>query len=90
MRSRPASSTASTKGPLVLFFTRCVALSTWEERGILGREVALYREMAARGREVAFVTYGGASDLEYVPRLHGISVLPNERGLPLRAYGQLV
>jgi glycosyltransferase involved in cell wall biosynthesis len=86
MQSRPASS----KGPLVLFFTRYVALGTWEERGILGREVALYQEMAARGREVAFVTYGGAADLEYAPRLDGISVLPNERELPPRVYSQLV
>ena len=30
------------------FFTRGVSLSTWEERGILDREVALYRDGRAR------------------------------------------
>ena len=84
------SSRASRNEPLALFFTRGVSLGTWDERGILDRELAVYRELAARGRPVTFVTYGDAADLRYRERLGGIRVLANERGLPLRAYWQLL
>ena len=88
MRSRPASSTPGGKVPLVLFFTRFVSLATWEERGILDRELALYRELADRGRRIAFVTYGGRGEHRHEHRLNGIRVLANERGLPRRVYAQ--
>ena len=90
MRRRPSSSRALGKEPLVLFFTRGVSLRTWDARGILDREVALYRELVERGRAVSFVTYGDQTDLKYADRLDGVRVLVNERGLPLRAYGQLL
>jgi glycosyltransferase involved in cell wall biosynthesis len=91
MPRRRRSSAGSAAESLVLFFTRGVSLSTWDERGILDREVALYRALAARVGPVAFVTYGDRGDLDFSDRLGSdISVLPNARGLPRRAYNQLL
>ena len=90
MQARRRSRASSPTDPLVLFFTRGVSLATWDERGIFDREAALYRTLRERGREVAFVTYGGRDELGYADRLDGIRVLANERGLPARAYNQLL
>jgi len=75
---------------LVLFFTRGLALKTWDEMGTFEREVALYRHLQARGVQVAFVTYGDASDLAYAQRLPGIRILCNRWRLSARLYSRLV
>ncbi len=67
---------------LVLFFTYGVSLRTWADRGLLDREVELYRLLRPHFGHLAFVTYGGAEDLSYADRLDGIEVLPNRWGLP--------
>ena len=59
---------------LVLFFTHGVSLKTWEDVGMLEREVALYRWMQGHGVQVTFVTYGYASDMSYADRLGGIRI----------------
>lgn len=66
---------------LVLFFTEGVSLREWDAIGMLGREVALYERLAARGVDVTLVTYGDARDLEYAERLKGIRVCCNAAGL---------
>lgn len=50
---------------LALFFTRGVSLRTWDGIGLLDREVALYRKLAARLRRITFVTYGDRQDRTY-------------------------
>lgn len=67
---------------LVLFFTYGVSLRTWSERGLLDREIELYRLLRPHFGRLSFVTYGGAEDLSYADRLDGIEVLPNRWGLP--------
>jgi len=71
---------------LVLFFTRGVSLSTWDQIGMFDREVALYRRLQECGVQVSFLTYGDASDLQYSLRLPGIRILCNRWGLPPRCY----
>jgi hypothetical protein len=62
---------------LVLFFTRGVSLKTWDDVGMLEREVALYRALRPNLRDITFVTYGDARDLQYAGRLDGIQILCN-------------
>ena len=50
------------------------------------REVALYERLRDRGVVVSFVTYGGASELDYVTRLPGIQILCNRWGVPSCVY----
>jgi glycosyltransferase involved in cell wall biosynthesis len=73
---------------VTLFFTRGVGLRLWDARGMLSREVALYRRLQEQGVEVGFVTYGGADDLAYAERLGGIRVLCNRRGWPQALYAR--
>jgi glycosyltransferase involved in cell wall biosynthesis len=67
---------------LVLFFTYGVSLRTWAERGLLDREVELYRLLSSHVGHLSFVTYGGAEDLCYASRLTGIQVLNNRWRFP--------
>lgn len=75
---------------LTLFFTRNISLGTWDKTGMFEREVALYRRLQAHGFHVRFVTYGNSSDLDYAPRLPGITILCNRWNLPGRAYERLL
>jgi glycosyltransferase involved in cell wall biosynthesis len=67
---------------LVLFFTYRVSLATWAARGLLDREVELYRRLLPALGPVTFVTYGGPDDRGLGAPLAGIRVLPNRWGLP--------
>lgn len=71
---------------LTLFFTEGVDLRTWQQVGMLERELALYAALAARGAEVHFVTYGGRADLDLGRQLPGIRVHANHWGLSLALY----
>lgn len=63
-----------------LFFTYEMSLKKWDDSGILEREVFLYRDLALRGVEVAFFTYGGKEDLSYAKQLSGIKIIPAYAG----------
>ncbi|MGE3153970.1 MAG: glycosyltransferase family 4 protein [Nitrospiraceae bacterium] len=71
---------------LALFFTRGVSLRTWDGIGLLDREVALYRKLAARLRRITFVTYGDRQDRTYHGRWGGIGVQCNRWGMPAQTY----
>ncbi len=49
---------------LVLFFTWDVSLEIWQSKGLLQRELELYRGLARSGVDITLVTWGGARDLE--------------------------
>ena len=70
---------------LVLFFTRGLSLRVWDQIGILEREAALYRRLAAALRRITFVTYGD-HDRPYASRLGGIQVQSNRWGMPATRY----
>ncbi|MHA1938299.1 MAG: glycosyltransferase family 4 protein [Candidatus Thorarchaeota archaeon] len=73
-----------------LFFTRGVSLRTWDQLGMLDREVALYLQLRERGVKIGFVTYGNAGDLQYAHRFRGITILCNRWNLPPRLYERLL
>jgi glycosyltransferase involved in cell wall biosynthesis len=54
--------------------------------GMLEREIAIYKRLLRRGFAVSFVTYGGATDLEYSDQLDGIHILCNQTGLSPEVY----
>lgn len=73
---------------VIVFFTYRVSLATWAERGILEREVQLYRPLLARMGGVTFVTYGHG-DGRFEPDLGGIRVLPRPPRLRPAAFSLL-
>lgn len=75
---------------LSLFFTEGVSLQTWQQVGMLDRELALYRAFLERGAEVEFITYGGRADRELGRHLPGIKVHTNQFDLPRSWYAHLV
>ena len=75
---------------LVLFFTLGWSLKSWDESGMLEREVAIYRRLLPHLGGITFVTYGGAEDQAYVPQLDGIQVLCNRWGIRTDRYARLL
>jgi len=71
---------------LTLFFTQGVSIKTWDTVGMLGREVAIYRQLQERGVDISFVTYGDKSDLAYESIVPGINIRANLDNLSLGAY----
>ena len=62
---------------LMVFFTWDVSLKLWHEKGMLSREVRYYNDLAARGVQITFLTWGDADDLNYASCLHpNITVTP--------------
>ncbi len=53
---------------------------------MLEREIAIYKRLLRRGFEVSFLTYGGATDLDFSDQLDGIRILCNHTGLPPQVY----
>lgn len=74
---------------LVLFFTYKMSLRGWYKRGLLEREVALYRRLQPHLGQICFLTYGDKRDLDYEANLGGIQVLCNRWRLPVRYYARL-
>lgn len=73
---------------LVLFFTYNVSLQTWEQSGVLDREIALYTKYLDRGWRISFVTYGGKEDLALKCKLKDIEILCNRWHLPVSIYSK--
>lgn len=71
---------------LVLFFTQGVSLHLWDQTGMFDREVALYKELQARGHQITFVTYGNKSELVYGKQLSGIRIFCNQWNWPSAWY----
>lgn len=71
---------------LALFFTEGVSLKTWNDVGMIDRELALYRALTQRGVEVSFVTYGGQDDLAYEQDMSSIQVRANSNDLSFGEY----
>jgi glycosyltransferase involved in cell wall biosynthesis len=81
---------ASVDAKLVLYFTHGVSLKTWEDAGMLEREVSLYRLLRPHLQGVAFVTYGDEADSRIRAELPGIRVIYNRWRMPKQWYVRLV
>ncbi len=66
---------------LVFCFTRGKSLRSWDQEGILEREVLLYQKLQQRGINISFITYGDSTDLKYTSRFPGIKILCNRWNL---------
>jgi len=71
---------------LGVFFTRGMSLRSWEEIGMLEREMALYCRLRDRGVGITLITYGGKEDVSYESRFPGVRVLANASALPQAEY----
>jgi glycosyltransferase involved in cell wall biosynthesis len=74
---------------LVLWLSRAVPLSRWDEMGILERELALYQSFSLRLDRLSIVTCGGMEELTYGKYLGNICLLYNRWGLSPNAYSLL-
>lgn len=74
---------------LVVFFSRGMSLDGWRRAGILDRELALYRALLPNVEHLAFLTYGGANEVELAAHLPGVEVLPNRWRLSANLYSVL-
>jgi len=61
---------------LGLFFTWDVSLAIWQEKGLLQREVRFYEELADKGVNVTFYTWGGDADDDIAQTIPSIHVVP--------------
>ena len=60
---------------VLLLFTFSVSLTQWDEIGIIGREILIYKKLQEKGVKITFLTYGDNKDLEY-ERILNIPVIP--------------
>ncbi len=66
--------------------TSGVSLATWHNKGMLAREMALYKKLRPRLSGVTLMTYGGREDLEIAKDYPDIRVIANRFNLPRYAY----
>lgn len=68
---------------LALFFTYSVSLELWKNKGMLQRELALYKEMGKYLDHIYFITYGKNDQLfQSELALYNITVLPKPKFIP--------
>ncbi len=72
---------------LILFFTYGVSLELWKNKGLLERELKLYKELGKYFNKIYFITYG-RDDNKFVDdlRLYNIEVLSKKTWLPNFVY----
>jgi len=76
---------------LALFFTRGISLKTWDQIGIIDREIKPYKEFASRCKGVYFFTYGTQEDTEYQKLLpENITIFPKKYTIPSTLYSFLL
>jgi len=61
---------------LLVFFTYGISLRLWSDKGLLERELQLYKALAKKGVDVTFLTYGDGSDLSFEESCSPVKILP--------------
>ncbi|MBF0196093.1 MAG: glycosyltransferase family 4 protein [Planctomycetes bacterium] len=69
---------------VALFFTHGVSLSEWDEKGLLEREVELYKRLSLHNIEFTFFSYGDKSDLRYEQMIPSLKVVPIHATVPFK------
>jgi glycosyltransferase involved in cell wall biosynthesis len=64
---------------LVLFFSIGVSLKTWQDIGMIDREVAIYNELSKYLKHIYFFTYGDEGELRFKSHLApNITIIPQK------------
>jgi len=61
---------------IILLFTYSVSLREWDYKGLIDREILLYRRLMENNHDVNFITYGGKEDLDIKGKIGNIKVFP--------------
>jgi len=61
---------------LLLVFTYGKTLEGWYNKGIIFREIALYKKLIEKKVECSFLTFGSQRDFAYTELLGEIKVVP--------------
>lgn len=61
---------------VLLLFTYGNSLETWENAGILSREIALYQELVNKSVNMKFLTFGTQNDLKFSKKIPKIEIIP--------------
>ena len=75
---------------IILLFSKRTTLQTWEESGILKRELLIYYRLIDLGHEVTIITYGGKEDLALKNKIGNIKLICNNFGLPQKLYYKIL
>jgi glycosyltransferase involved in cell wall biosynthesis len=59
-----------------VFFSYGVSLKEWDKIGIISREIAPYLKLAERGHDIALITYGDRSDLQFAKKYPSLRIIP--------------
>ncbi|WP_160162648.1 glycosyltransferase family 4 protein [Magnetococcus marinus] len=66
---------------LVLLLSERVPLQSWAQKGMLERELALYRAMQPHLRSITLLSDGNRHELDFRPQVPGMHILCNRWGL---------
>ena len=66
------------------------SLQVWEQKGILLRELQIYKELKKHGIHTTLITYGENSQKDFESVLGNIEVCYNNFKLPLRIYEKMI
>ena len=61
---------------VLLVFTYGKTLEGWHKKGIIFREIALYKKLVEKKVKCSFLTFGDKGDLKYPEILGEIKVVP--------------
>lgn len=75
---------------LVLFMTRGMSLTAWQENGSLERELSLYAELAKWSCTVSIISWGDGRDKIIAARYPWLRVYVNQWHLPQHRYERLM
>ena len=71
---------------LTLFLRHMGSLRTWDDSGILGREMEMYRALQEHKVRISIISHGGRDEYAFRGQLPGMTILPNWMGLPAPVY----
>jgi glycosyltransferase involved in cell wall biosynthesis len=74
---------------IVLFFTYKISLKVWHEKGLIDRELEIYKELSKKGHNVTFLTYG-RNDNQYADKTGDIDVVHKTCNIPNFLYSILL
>jgi glycosyltransferase involved in cell wall biosynthesis len=61
---------------LLIIFTFGISLKDWADKGLLTREIQIYKKLTEKGVNVSFLTYGNSEDLLLEHKCTPIKVIP--------------